>query len=86
MLIINLTVIEIVINTILLYPWKNDQKAHGWKFTAEVNQPFSRQLSRLEALTHQSVLWDLKLAVHALDVYDGHRPIFSQVFKWIRKS
>ena len=48
---------------------KNDQKAHGWQFTAEVNHPFSR---RTEALTHQSVLWNLNLAVHALNVYGLH--------------
>ena len=43
MLIINLTVIEIVIKTMFTYPWKNDQKSHGWQFTAEVNYPLSRQ-------------------------------------------
>ena len=48
---------------------ENDQKAHGWQFTAEVNHPFSRQFSQTEALTHQSVLWDFKLAVHAIHVY-----------------
>ena len=69
MLIINLTVIEIVNNTMLTYPWKNDQKAHGWQFTAEVNYPFSRQFSQTEARTHQSVSWDLKSVVHSLDVY-----------------
>ena len=50
---------------------KNDNKAHGWQFTAEVNHPNFGQFSRTEALTHQSVLWDLKLAVHALHVYDN---------------
>ena len=29
MLIINLTVIDIVINTMFTYPWKNNEKAHG---------------------------------------------------------
>ena len=70
MLLINLTVIEIVINTMFTYPWKNDQKALGWQFTAEVNYPFSRQFSQTEAHTHQSVSWDLKSVVHSLDVYD----------------
>ena len=45
---------------------KNDQKSHGWQFTAELNHPFSRKFSRTEALTHQSVLWD------ALHVYDDY--------------
>ena len=52
------------------YPRKNDQKAHGWQFTAEVNYPFSCQFSQTEAHTHQSVSWDLKSVVHSLDVYD----------------
>ena len=56
----NLTVIEIVINTMFTYPWKNDQKAHGWQFIAEVNNPFSCQFSQTGAHTHQSVSWDLK--------------------------
>ena len=51
--IINLTVIEIVINTMFTSPWKNDQKAHGWQFTAEVNYPLSRQFSQTEAHTRQ---------------------------------
>ena len=55
-LIINLTVIEIVINTMFTYPWKIDQKAHGWQFTAEVNYPFSCQFSQTEAHTHQCVV------------------------------
>ena len=71
MLIINLTAIEIVTNTIVTYPWKNDQKAHGWQFPAEVNYPLSRQFSQMEAHTHQSVSRDLKSVVHSLDVYDN---------------
>ena len=43
---------------------ENDQKAHGWLFTAEVNHPLSRQLSRTEALTHELVSWDFRLAVY----------------------
>ena len=70
MLIIKLTVIEIVINTMFTYPWKNGPKAHGWQFTGEVNCPFSRQFSQTEAHTHQSVLWDFKSVVHSLDVND----------------
>ena len=61
MLIFNLTVIEIVINTIFTYLWKNDLKAHGWQFTAAVNDSFSRYLSLTEAHAHQSVSWDLSL-------------------------
>ena len=66
---------------------KNDQEAHGWMFTAEVNHPFSGKFSRTEALTHPSVLWDLKLAVHALDVYvllvrrRRNRPAANNVFQ-----
>ena len=59
---------------------KNDKKAHGWKFTVEVNHPFSHQFSRTEALTHQSVLWDLKLAVHAIDGYGMSRHLRAQHF------
>ena len=62
-----MTVIEMGINTMFTYPLKNDQKAHGWQFTAEVNYPFSRQFSQ----THQSVSWDLKLVVHSFNVYDS---------------
>ena len=69
MLIIYLTVIEIVINTTFTYPWKNDQKAHGWQFPAEVSYPLSRQFSQTEAHTQQTVSWDLKSVVHSLDVY-----------------
>ena len=64
--IINLTVIEIVINTMFT---KNDQKAHGWQFTGKVNYPFSRQFSLTEAHTHQSVSWDMKSLVHSHDVH-----------------
>ena len=67
MLIINLIVIEIVINTMFTYPRKIDQK----QFTAEVSYLFSRQLSQTEAYTHQSVSWDLKSVVHSLEVYDN---------------
>ena len=38
--------------------------------SAEVNYPFSRQFSQMEAHTHQSVSWDLKSVVHSIDVYD----------------
>ena len=69
MLIINLNVIDIVINTMFTHPWKNDKKSHGWQFTAEVNYPLSRQFSQTEAHTHQSLSWDLKSVVHSLDVY-----------------
>ena len=51
MLIINLIVIEIV-----NIPNKTIKKHMVDSFTAEVNHPFSRQFSRTEALTHQSVL------------------------------
>ena len=66
MVIINLTVSEIVINTMLNVniPKDNDKKAHGWLFTAEVNYPFSRRFTQTEALTHESVSWDFKLVVH----------------------
>ena len=76
MVIINLTVIEIVINTMFPYPWKNDKKAHGWQFTAEVNYPLSRQFSQTEAHTHQSVSCDLKSVVHSFDVYDYFNNVF----------
>ena len=70
MLIIYLTVIEIVISNVYIPMKKNDQKAHGWQFTAEVNYPFSRRISQTEAHTQQSVSWDLKSVVHSLDVYE----------------
>ena len=66
-----MTVIEMGINTMFTYPLKNDQKAHGWQFTAEVKYPLSPQFSQTEAHTHQSVSWDLKLVVHSFDVYDS---------------
>ena len=45
-------------------PKDNDQNAHGWLYTVEVNYPFSRQFSQTEAPTHESMSWDFKLVVH----------------------
>ena len=51
------------------YPWKNDQKAQGLQFTAEVNYPFCRQFSQTEFHTHKSVLWNSKSVLHSLAIY-----------------
>ena len=74
MLIINLTVIKIVINTMFTYPWKNDQKTLGWQFTAAVNYPFSRQFSQTEAHTINQCreIWSrLSIPSMSMDLHIG---------------